>query len=357
MTGEELDRLAALIAAELDRLADRVPRTSRRAPWLSIPVRPEPPAHAGDPAPWTGAAQSLGDIAPVRSPVPSDHRADAAEGAALIRAAAAGRAAARPVREASARPETPPVAGRTRGSATGRQVKIGVSNRHVHLSDADARTLFGPGGLQQKRGLTQPGQFAAVQGVTVIGPKGRFEDIRVVGPARGETQLELARSDAHSLGVSPPTAGSGQLGQSVGGVTLEGTHGRLELRRGVIVAARHLHLAPEDARAWGLKDGDLLSIRCGEGSREVTWHDVRVRSGPSHATEFHLDKDEARAADVESGATATIVSVRTGAARRRTLLTERDIVALARRGGTIPSGSLLTPSARDRARMLGLAIP
>ena len=140
-------------------------------------------------------------------------------------------------------------------------------------------------------------------------------------------------------------------------MTLEGAQGRLELRRGVIVAARHLHLAPDDARAWGLKDGDLLSIRCGEGSRGVTWHDVRVRSGPTYATEFHLDKDEARAADVESGAAATIVSVQTAAARRRTLVTERDVVALARRGGTIPSGALLTPSARDRARMLGLAIP
>jgi len=239
----------------------------------------------------------------------------------------------------------------------GREVTVGVSNRHLHLSPADARALFGPDGLQPQRPLTQPGQFAAVQRVTTTGPAGKIEGIRVVGPARDETQLELARSDAITLGVAPPVAGSGHLGQSVGGVTLEGTHGRVQLSRGVIIAARHLHLAPDDAARWGLADGDTVSIRCGQGPREVTWHGVRVRAGAAHATEFHLDGDEARAAGVETGAPATIVAVNHAGRGRRLLFTERDVIAAARRGEAIPPGALLTPSARDRAQALGLRVP
>lgn len=354
MTNEELDRLAALIAAELERLAARSQPPGRDV-WLPPPVRPEPPSRGGEPAPWTGAAQTLGDIAPVRAPEPSAHRANYGEATAAVRAAAAGRGAppALPSRDRAAHVRSPY---RMRGSAVGREVVVGISNRHLHLSAADARTLFGSDGLQPERALTQPGQFAAVQRVTATGPQGKIEKIRVVGPARSDTQLELARSDALALGIDAPVAGSGHLETSVGGVTLDGSHGRVELKRGVIVAARHLHLAPGDAARWGLADGDAVSITCGEGARAVTWHGVRVRSGPTHATEFHLDSDEARAAGVESGAHATIVAVDRADSGRRRLFTERDVLAAARRGEAIPPGALLTPSARDRAQALGLRL-
>lgn len=355
MNSKDLDRLAALIAAELDRLADKTPET--RASWLRNPVRPEPPGRGGAPPSWSGAAQTLGDIAPVRAPLPSEHRADPGAATADIRAAAAGRA---PLRKTTAAPQKPGagrMSGRKRGTAIGRDVKIGVSNRHVHLAEADARVLFGPGGLRPKRSLSQPGQFAAEQSVTAIAGAARLEAIRVVGPAREGTQLELARSDAVALGISPPVAGSGHLEQSIGGVTLEGTHGRIEMKRGVIIAGRHLHLSPEDAAAWGLSDGDLLSVRCGAGHRAVTLHGVRVRSGPTHATELHLDKDEAYGAGVESGAIARIVGLEVASAGRRPLFTERDVLSAARRGETIPPDALLTPSARDRALALGLTRP
>lgn len=355
MTNDELDRLAALIAAELERLASRA-QPPERTTWLRPPVRPEPPSRGGEPAPWTGAAQTLGDIAPVRAPEPSAHRTDFGKATAAVRAAAAGRGAA-PALPSKERPAPGRSPNRTRGSAIGREVIVGVSNRHLHLSAADARTLFGPNGLQPERALTQPGEFAAMQRVTVTGPRGRIEKIRVVGPPRNDTQLELARSDALALGIDAPVAGSGHLEASVGGVTLEGAHGRVELKRGVIVAARHLHLAPDDAARWGLADGDAVSIQCGEGARAVTWHGVRVRSGPTHATEFHLDSDEARAAGVESGARATIVAVDRADSGRRPLFTERDVLAAARRGQAIPPGALLTPSARDRAQALGLRLP
>ena len=122
----------------------------------------------------------------------------------------------------------------------------------------------------------------------------------------------------------------------------------------VIIAARHLHLSPADARRWGLRDGDRLDVRCGTGPREATLHDVLVRSGDGHATELHLDSDESRAAGVRTGDSAAVIAWRSPGARKRPLVTERDVQQLARSGQTLPPNAILTPSARDRARALGL---
>jgi putative phosphotransacetylase len=366
MTNDELERLAALIAAEIERSVGNAP--AARVPWLPSPVRPEPPTRAADSPPvWSGAGQRLGDLAPVREPSPSSFRTDVAEHTAAVRAAAAGQGAKRPspaggAPRSAGDPRSPSAnAGRARlPSATRRtrslpaEIPVAISNRHVHLSPADARTLFGTDVLRQHRPLRQPGQFAAEETVAAVGPGGRIEGIRVVGPARGETQLELALSDASRLGVKPPVASSGRLDQSIGGLTLVGPNGRLDLARGVIVAARHLHLSPSDGARWGVADGDLLDVRCGQGPRALTMHGVLARCGPTHSTELHLDVDEARAAGLSTGDVAHIVAWHPGAAAPRSLITERDVVELVRLGRTIPSGALLTPSARDRARALGL---
>jgi putative phosphotransacetylase len=193
--------------------------------------------------------------------------------------------------------------------------------------------------------------------VAIQGPKGRIEGVRVVGPARGATQVELARSDARRLGVDPPVAASGSLASSIGGLTLTGTAGSVRLEKGVIVAGRHLHLSDTDARAWGFADGDILDVRARTGARAITFHGVLVRASASYATEIHLDADEANAAALRSGDRATILAWHTGPTRRRRLITERDVVAIARRGESIPPGALLTPSARDRAKALGLQPP
>ncbi len=131
-------------------------------------------------------------------------------------------------------------------------VRIGVSNRHVHLSRADVQTLFGGTPLTVARELTQPGQFAATQSLDIEGPNGKLQAVRVVGPARSDTQLEIALSDAGLLGIEAPVAASGSLDTSVGGVTLVGPAGRVDLRRGVIIAARHLHLRPDRRAPLGL---------------------------------------------------------------------------------------------------------
>ena len=357
MTLDELDRLAERIATELRRTAQSSTGVSgERTTWLPPPVRPEPTPRPSAPPVWSGAGQALGDVAPVRHPTSSPYRADAATGAADIRAAAAGSNGARtrpPHRQSNPVVSALPISTRRR-RALPIDVTVGVSKRHVHLSDAHWRVLFGSAAISSRRPLLQPGQFAANETISVVGPNGRIDNLRVFGPARGDTQLELSRSDSARLGIEPPLAASGTLEASLGGVSLVGPHGRLELARGVIVAARHLHLSPDHARQWGLRDGDRLDIHCGTGARAVTWHQVLVRSGPAHATEFHLDEDEARAADVATGSVARIVKCSEGVAAARRLVTERDVLALSRRGERIPADALLTPSARDRARTLGL---
>lgn len=188
---------------------------------------------------------------------------------------------------------------------------IGVSNRHLHLSPADVSRLLGPGAtLTLDRAITQPGQFAARERIDVIGPKGRIDGMRIVGPARTATQVELALSDCRTLGVAAHLANSGHLAGSSGGVTLEGPRGAVRLDAGVIVAARHLHCGPDDARRLGLADGDWIRIACGTGSRRVTFDDLLVRAGATHATEVHLDSDEAFAAAVRTGDLAELVAVR-----------------------------------------------
>jgi putative phosphotransacetylase len=352
VTDAELDRLADLIARALLDQATSRDRTHPRSSWVPAPVRPAPPERGGEPPVWSGAAQNLGDVAPSAGQADAPRfRVSTAELTRATRAAAAGKGL--PPERGKREPERRLTRHRSAG-APSIDVRIGVSNRHVHLSAADLQLLFGSAPLTVARQLTQPSQFAAGESVAVIGPKGRLDAVRIVGPARGETQLEIALSDASILGVDPPVAASGALDASVGGVTLVGPAGRVELRRGVIIAARHLHLAPADARRWGLRDGDRLDVRCGEAARAATLHDVLVRSGEGHATELHLDADEARAVGVKTGDPATVLAWRTPGARKRPLITERDVQQLARAGAHLPPNAILTPSARDRARALGM---
>lgn len=371
MTPEERDRLAASIADELRRVAgdDAGPHDRRDAgkgTWLPVPVRPEPPARSSDPPTWAGAAQSLGDVAPIRTPSPSAHRTDAATLAADVRAAAAGRAARRgsggdrstaPRQHGSGGESRAPAAAPRQRERRQIDVPIGISRRHVHLSTDHLRLLFGSDQLDVQRAIRQPGQFAATQVVDVVGPGGRLEKLRVVGPARSETQLELARSDAYRLGIVAPVANSGILDGSSGGVTLIGTAGRVDMARGVIIAARHLHLAPGDAHQWRVRDGDRVDVRTGTGAGAVTWHEVLVRAGPGHATELHLDEDEAHAAGIRNGDTARIVGWHEARPSRRALVTERRLRELVDAGAPLPHGAIYTPGARDRARQLGISLP
>lgn len=354
MTDAQLDRLAAMIADAL--LAERASagdRASSAGSWLPIPVRPEPPARNGELPVWSGAAQALGDVAPASERTPaggSTRRRDLGETTNVVRAAAAGRGGA-PVVAPKGR-MTHGAGGRARTLSI--DVPIGVSNRHIHLSPEHARALIGRDQPTQLRAISQPGQFAATETLSLTGPGGSIDNVRIVGPARGRTQVEIALSDARRLGIDAPVAASGSLSGSAGGVTLRGPAGSVVLASGVIVAARHLHLSAADAARWGVADGDRLDVRCGTGPRSTTFHDVLVRASASYATELHLDSDEAFSAGVKSGDRAQILVLRGGAAVRRPLVTERDVLALSASGAPLPARAILTPSARDRARALGL---
>lgn len=179
-------------------------------------------------------------------------------------------------------------------------ITVGVSNRHVHVSQADLEALFGPGyRLQEMRPLSQPGQFAAEEVVTLVGPKGSLDKVRILGPVRPESQVEIAQTDAYRLGVKAPVRDSGDL-VGTPGLRLVGPAGEVTLARGVILACRHIHMTPADARAFGVQDQDRVSIRV-SGDRPTTFEGVLIRVSPSYALELHLDTDEANTALLRTG--------------------------------------------------------
>ncbi len=176
-------------------------------------------------------------------------------------------------------------------------VPVGVSNRHVHLSQESVDVLFGKGyALTKMRELKQPGQYAAEEVVILKGPKGSIEKVRVLGPIRKETQVEISLSDGRSLGICPEVRESGSLEGSEG-ITLIGPAGFQELNQGAIAAYRHIHMPKALAEEKGIVDGQLVSVRT-LGRRSITFHQVLVRVSEKYALEIHLDVEEANAAGI-----------------------------------------------------------
>ena len=184
-------------------------------------------------------------------------------------------------------------------------VPVMSSNRHCHLSQADVERLFGPGyQLTKMRDLVQPGQYACNERVTIETEKGKMT-LRVVGPARKETQVELSITDSVKLGLKPPIRMRGELAGSPGCILSNGDK-RIQLSKGVIVAARHLQMSPDDAQAFGLKDGDVVSLKV-EGPRPALLENVLVRSGDAHLMEAHIDTDEANACALTDGQLCRVI--------------------------------------------------
>lgn len=177
---------------------------------------------------------------------------------------------------------------------------VEVSAHHIHLRQEDVEALFGPGHqLTWHADLSQPGQFACKEQVTIVGPKGRIERVRVLGSARKYSQVEIAMTEQFKLGVHPPIRESGDIADTPGCV-LEGPAGSVKLDRGVICAFRHIHMTPENALNYGVRDKSIVRVRI-EGDRELTFGDVLVRVDPSFALAMHIDTDEANAANVKTG--------------------------------------------------------
>jgi putative phosphotransacetylase len=172
---------------------------------------------------------------------------------------------------------------------------VHASARHIHVSREDLETLFGPGQeLTVDRPLYQEGNFAARETVTLIGPRSRLiSNLRILGPLRSRTQVELAFTDAVSLGLDVPIRLSGDLDGTPGGV-LMGPKGVVELKEGVIRAAMHVHMGPADAAHYGVEHGDEMRLRVG-GEAGLVFERVRVRVGKDYRLDVHMDTDEANA--------------------------------------------------------------
>ncbi|MBQ3335516.1 MAG: phosphate propanoyltransferase [Eubacteriaceae bacterium] len=179
------------------------------------------------------------------------------------------------------------------------RVPVGISNKHLHLSQEHVDILFGEGHqLTNIKDTKQPGQFACDECVRIIGPKGEFPKVRVLGPVRNETQVELSATDCRTIGIKAPIRESGKL-EGTPGCTLIGPEGTVVLDHGVIIALRHIHMTPEIAEQLNLKDGDCVGVET-SGDRPLLFRDVLIRVSDKFAYEMHVDTDEANAAGLKN---------------------------------------------------------
>ena len=186
------------------------------------------------------------------------------------------------------------------------KLRMGVSGRHCHLKREDMDILFGPGSeLHPLKPIVQPGQYTSEECVYLETDKGKMR-LRVIGPLRPYTQVELAKTDARQLGSDPPICFSGYLEGSMGG-RLVGPKGEVVLKEGVMLVQRHIHLCPETAAKYHLKNHDIVAMET-TGARALRFEHVYVRTGPDHADEIHIDTDEGNACGMENGALVDIVT-------------------------------------------------
>jgi len=181
-----------------------------------------------------------------------------------------------------------------------KNIPIGISGRHLHISQADLETLFGKGyQLTPMKDLSQPGQYAAQETVEVKTEKGSFKSVRILGPVRKQTQIELSLTDAIKLGIKPPVRDSGDLNQSPG-ATIVGPQGQVTINEGVVCAARHIHMTPADAAVLNVKDKELVSVKL-DGERGAVLCNVLVRIHDTFKLEMHVDTDEGNAVMAKTG--------------------------------------------------------
>ena len=180
------------------------------------------------------------------------------------------------------------------------KVPAGISARHLHLCRKDLDVLFGYDyKLNVLKPLSQPGQFAAEETVDLIGPKGIITKVRILGPERLETQVEVATSDARKLGIKPQVRASGNI-KDTAGITIRGPKGEISISQGVIVAERHIHMTPNDAKNFNVQDGQKVSLLV-EGLKGGALNNVVVRVSDKYALDCHIDTDDASAFLIQQG--------------------------------------------------------
>lgn len=175
------------------------------------------------------------------------------------------------------------------------KILVETSARHVHVTDETLEILFGKGAkLTHKKDLSQPGQYACVERVTVVGPKKEIKNVSILGPTRPINQVELSMTDARSIGISAPIRESGDIKGSAP-CKLVGPCGEVEINEGVIIAKRHIHLTPADAKLFNVQDSEIVSVKVYTEERQAIFGDVVIRVSPTFSAAMHIDTDEANA--------------------------------------------------------------
>lgn len=181
------------------------------------------------------------------------------------------------------------------------KILVETSARHVHLNDEAVKVLFGENAkLTFKKDLSQPGQFQSNERVTVVGPKRQIENVAILGPTRSAVQVEISATDARSIGLDSVVRLSGDI-KGTPGCKLIGPAGELEIKEGVIVAKRHIHLTEKDALEFGVKDNDVVKVEIRNDSRSLIFNDCVIRIKNSFAAAMHIDTDESNAGLVQFG--------------------------------------------------------
>ncbi len=187
------------------------------------------------------------------------------------------------------------------------KVPVGVSARHIHLTQEDVEKLFGPGYQLTKKKDLMGGQFASNEQCTIVGLKLRaIENVRILGPVRKKTQVEISQTDARTLGINAPVRQSGDTAGSAP-IAIVGPKGAIYVNEGCIVAARHIHMSTTDAIKGGYKDGDFVSVKV-ENDRGAVLDNVKIRVDDSFTLEMHIDTDEANACQIKQGDTVAILA-------------------------------------------------
>ena len=196
--------------------------------------------------------------------------------------------------------------GKMEEKSNGYQVPVGVSARHIHLTQEHVEALFGEGYQLTKKKELMGGQYACNETVTVVGLKLRaIENVRVLGPTRKASQLEVSATDAMKLGIKAPIRESGNVAGSAP-IAVIGPKGAIYLNEGCIIAMRHIHMSPADAQAAGVHDGDIVSVQA-DNERATVFNQVKIRVHESFTLEMHIDTDEANASKIKTGDMVTII--------------------------------------------------
>lgn len=189
----------------------------------------------------------------------------------------------------------------------GYKVPLGVSARHIHLTQEHVEILFGKGYILTKKKELMGGQFAANETVTIVGSKLRaIENVRVLGPTRKNSQVEISQTDTFKLGVKAPIRESGHIENSAP-ICIVGPKGSVYLEEGCIIAKRHIHMSPKDAMEADVRDGDEVSVKV-ENDRAIIFNHVQIRVDESFTLEMHIDTDEANGSHVKTGDYVTIIA-------------------------------------------------